>query len=648
MLKPVGVVSLFIVVALSLRIGSEAVGQVEAPQTVREPSVTISTGQLTPKEYSAGAVGTQDMKPFGPNRWNNDDQLWWTDGKLGDTLTVEFPVAKSGEWIVEIVLTRAPDYGIVRLSLDGTIVSGEIDLYHPTVSPTWPIPLGQHGLTTGPHRLSVKIVGANDKTQGRSLFGIDRILLSKPTAVASDSHQEPSSRMVEQLYQLERLPRLHTGFRTEMFSSYDRTGENNDGFSGAYSKLWVEDGNSVLASMQGPGCLQRMWFTHSQYRSPGLLNQQREHIKVYVDGGQDPVIDVPLEDLFAGVLPAFPKPLVGEGQGGYYCYVPIAYRKGCKVVVEGTGVRFYQITYRSFPAAGEIESFRMDMAADTKAALQRAVQVWTNLGDLPSLGLTRPTRVELPIALEAEHWTTVSLPVGSHMIRAVMLEANDDSLKAAVGAQLKCTWDSLPRASVDLPLEYFFGQALSPRSYRSLLVGKIGSGWYNFMPMPYRESATVSIKAKQAINAKLIVICEPIERWDDRLGYLNAAYREQSPVKEGRCFEFLRRSGRGHYVGTYLVTQGTTDRRLPLWLEGDERFSVDGRLAIHGTGSEDYFNCGWYAVEGRLNGPGGFPVHGFPVYRLVDDQNQAVAYRWHVTDPVYFDKSLVSRNGTRR
>jgi hypothetical protein len=27
---------------------------------------------------------------------------------------------------------------------------------------------------------------------------------------------------------------------------------------------------------------------------------------------------------------------------------------------------------------------------------------------------------------------------------------------------------------------------------------------------------------------------------------------------------------------------------------------------------------------------------------LVDDQNQAVAYRWHVTDPVYFDKSLLA------
>ncbi len=123
---------------------------------------------------------------------------------------------------------------------------------------------------------------------------------------------------------------------------------------------------------------------------------------------------------------------------------------------------------------------------------------------------------------------------------------------------------------------------------------------------------------------------------------MHAAYHEELPVADDRCFTFLRREGRGHYVGTYLVTQGTTDRRLPLWLEGDDRFTVDGRLAIHGTGSEDYFNCGWYAVDGRLNGPGAFPLHGFPVYRLVDKQNQAVAFRWHVTDPVYYAKSLVA------
>ena len=43
------------------------------------------------------------------------------------------------------------------------------------------------------------------------------------------------------------------GVRPIGFSSYDRTGGNNDGFNGTYSKIRVEDGNSVLAETTGPG-----------------------------------------------------------------------------------------------------------------------------------------------------------------------------------------------------------------------------------------------------------------------------------------------------------------------------------------------------------------------------------------------------------
>ena len=74
----------------------------------------------------------------------------------------------------------------------------------------------------------------------------------------------------------------------------------------------------------------------------------------------------------------------------------------------------------------------------------------------------------------------------------------------------------------------------------------------------------------------------------------------------------------------------------------DEQPTVDGRVTIRGTGSEDYFNCGWYAVEGRLNGPGGQALHGFPVYRFEDGKDLAVAYRWHVGDPVHYDREIVA------
>ena len=85
-------------------------------------------------------------------------------------------------------------------------------------------------------------------------------------------------------------------------------------------------------------------------------------------------------------------------------------------------------------------------------------------------------------------------------------------------------------------------------------------------------------------------------------------------------------SGGGHVVGAYLVTEGP--KGLPYWLEGDDRWTIDGELRIHGTGSEDYFNCGWYALEGRLNGPETLPSHGFPVYGTTFNTMRAAAFRW--------------------
>ncbi len=490
-------VVIFLLVGLFGTSGMGKAEAAEAPQTPDEPGVEIGTSQLRPGPRTAGEVGTQDMNPFGPGRWDDNDQLWWTGGRPGDELTVEFPVAKAGEWQVEVILTRAPDYGMVQLALDDAAVSGAIDLFNPTVTPTWPIPLGRHQLAAGTHRLSVKITGANEQAQGRFLFGIDRIRLTEPAPPAGPVGAE-STPFIEQLYRLDWLPRLHTDSRTEMFSSYDRTGENNDGFSGAYSKLWVEDGNSVLATMRGAGCIQRIWFTHSQHRSAGLLNLKREHIKVFVDGREDPVIDVPLEDLFAGALPAFPQPLVGEGQGGYYCYVPVAYRDGCKVVVEGTGVRFYQITYRSFASSTNVASFCMTPTSEQAEALQRAIYAWTNPGDLQTLDLQEPIHVEVPLTLEAGQSKRVALPAGPSMVRAVLVGGTAEALRGLVGTQIQFAWDQAGNAAVDMPAEYFFGQALQPPPYRSLLVGVTADGWYNFMPMPYQTAGSLTVTAAGA------------------------------------------------------------------------------------------------------------------------------------------------------
>jgi putative membrane-bound dehydrogenase-like protein len=134
---------------------------------------TEEAGGFEVLSKSGGAVQTQDMGPFPLGKWQNNDQLWWTGAKPGDKLTIAIPIRQTGTYAVSAVLTKARDYGIVQLSLDGKKVGGPLDLYNPEVISTEPLPLGTHTLTAGKHQLTVEIVGANPKAQKSYLFGLD-------------------------------------------------------------------------------------------------------------------------------------------------------------------------------------------------------------------------------------------------------------------------------------------------------------------------------------------------------------------------------------------------------------------------------------------------------------------------------------------
>jgi hypothetical protein len=445
------------------------------------------------------------------------------------------------------------------------------------------------------------------------------------------------TRFIDELYRLDLLPRLQPGETCKMFSSYDRTGGNDDGFSGKYSILRKENGNAVLAEMQGPGCIQRMHFPHSEYGVPGLLGRKGEHIRIYLDGETKPALDVPLEDIFYGKLEAFPRPLADVALGGHYCYVPIPYKKSCKVVVDGTYVRFVQIGYRTFPSDKGIVTYHYPPSDVQKKAMAKAVKAWTSCGDVP-------TDAHLESAgsfvLKGGDSFDLKTPNGPTMVRALCLKLNPEQVQNAGSARLQITWDGAKSPAVDVPLDYFYCQAKKSIPFRSLLVGNKDGVWYNFMPMPYSKSAKIAIKASKPLEAAYMVLNAPLDDTSGDLGYLHAVYHESLPTKTGVYHPYLVRQGRGRFIGVYLATDGHDKSNLPIWLEGDEQFTCDGELRIHGTGTEDGFNCGWYAVPGRLNGPGATPLSGFPVYRKEGGRDLACAFRWYLTDPVPYEKSI--------
>ena len=455
--------------------------------------------------------------------------------------------------------------------------------------------------------------------------------------VAQPLRSAPPESQITALYQLDKLPALKPGVVCRNFSSYDRTGGNDDGFKGTYSQLRIVDSSSVVAEMEGPGAIRRIWFTHSKPYQFGLLGREKEHIKIYMNGEAEPRIDVPIEEFFSGNLTRFPRPLVGEALGGFYCYVPIPYEDGCRVVVEGTAVHFYQINYLDFPDDASVESFQMEMDESQHKQMEKAIHTWALPGDLEAFELTEAERQSYSLDLSAEETQSFTLQPGPRMIRAIYFSG---SMEIPAESSIQITWDDRKTVAVDLPLQFLFGQADDPTSYRSLLFGNTGDGWYNYMPMPYGKRAKVTISTSQPLKGEFRIVSEALESMPETMGYFHGQYREQLPTVAGEYYTFLQIEGSGHYVGTYLVTHGPEGEHLPRWLEGDDIFEVDGEMVIHGTGTEDYFNCGWYAIHGRLHHSGATTSHGFPVYRYRDGVRRASAYRWHVSDPIPFQESI--------
>jgi hypothetical protein len=266
------------------------------------------------------------------------------------------------------------------------------------------------------------------------------------------------AKLLLQLADVGQLPVLKPGETCSMVSSYDRTGGNDDGFSGKYSIVRVENGNAVLAEMKGPGCIQRIHFPHSEYGVPGLMGRKNEHIRIYLDGDEKPALDVPLEDIFYGKLPDFPRPVADVAIGGFYCYMPIPYKKSCKVVVDGTSVKFVQIVYRTFPTDKGIPTFRYPLNEPQREALAKVVKAWSSCGDLAALGVTG-TETAKDFSLKAGESFELPLPEGPNTIRALRLKLKPELVDAANSVRLQITWDGAQTPAVDLPLDYFFLQA---------------------------------------------------------------------------------------------------------------------------------------------------------------------------------------------
>ncbi|WP_277675571.1 glycoside hydrolase family 172 protein [Saccharopolyspora rectivirgula] len=170
-------------------------------------------------------------------------------------------------------------------------------------------------------------------------------------------------RNLDQLYQ----PR--PAQQSRQFSSFDRTGGNNDGFEGTYSCLRTTEQGCVIAEHAGAGEITSIWFT----REPWGDVTGTGNIIIDLDGRE--VLNAPLIDVVSGRLGApYEWPLVGNAEdaaGGAVIKVPMPYRKSMRITVENNPY-FYHVNYRTFADGQQVRSFNPeDRAEDVLARLRR-------------------------------------------------------------------------------------------------------------------------------------------------------------------------------------------------------------------------------------------------------------------------------------
>src|SRR5690606_14555150 len=98
--------------------------------------------------------------------------------KAGDFATLELSVPEEGEYELSVIFTKAKDYGIVQLSIDGKEVGEPFDGYSSSVATSDPVNMGTLELTAGEHTITFTITGKSESSTGY-LAGIDVLRLHK-------------------------------------------------------------------------------------------------------------------------------------------------------------------------------------------------------------------------------------------------------------------------------------------------------------------------------------------------------------------------------------------------------------------------------------------------------------------------------------
>jgi len=429
------------------------------------------------------------------------------------------------------------------------------------------------------------------------------------------------------------LERLTTAprppYKNAQFSSYDRkstdpeaaTDENwfaNDD-RGQFIREEQNDDRTeyVMAEMDGPGAIVRIWSANPNDAGT---------VRFYLDGADEPVIEMPLQELLSGDHEHFPAPLCGVRARGWNSYVPIPYAKSCKITASEPNF-YYHVNYRTYDDDASLQTYSATAAQENLDALKRAADT-----------LTRPdTAAELTDTETAARGRTLA-PNQSKVLFALngpgavrrftcRIEAADkpEALRKNV---LTIAFDN--DTTVRVPLGDFFGTAPGLNSYESITSGvrQDGTMYANWV-MPFANQAVIRLHNNSEQTIRVHAEAHFGDAPPDWNYYFHAAYRVENdiPTQPRQDWTYLQTEGPGRFVGNVLHVANPT---TAWWGEGDEKIYVDGENfpSTFGTGTEDYYGYAWtsperfthaYHNQPRCDGPANYGHTNVSRFHLIDD-----------------------------
>ncbi len=444
---------------------------------------------------------------------------------------------------------------------------------------------------------------------------------------------------LQHFYDVSSLPQYVSSTYDAEVSTYDRTGGNDDGFSGTYSFIRRNaDSSLVVFDQRGPGVINRIWTP----------TPTEDTLDFYIDDTAKPAFSLYYKDLFSGKIYPFVSPLCANQLGGYYCYLPIPFNKHCKIVSRGKLMMFHQVGYRLYPKEYLVKSFSMQLDEKEKAALQKIKTTWSKknltIKDIYQTSGSINSIKQL-ITLSPGRTATVFKTQAGGRIAGFEITSQSALNEIAKNIDLKITWDDEAAPAVYCPLADYFGYAFGKPSMNGLMAGTDGKRHYSWFPMPFDKSATVELIYRKnkdqdelsAVSLLSTFYVENKKRNPATEGKFYAAWNRQNPVPNGKAYPMLDAKGKGHFVGVALQSQGLI-AGITGFFEGDDSTVIDGELRYHGTGSEDFFNGGWYALLDRWDGGTSLPLSGCLAYSL--PLAHTGGYRFFLSDKMAFNKSI--------